>query len=80
MYLIAVVASYKEPQPGFVDQKNGPAQFFVKIAMGAIHVLYKLDYPIDLVPADYCVNAMLVCAWDAVDRWYLYLYITYAKL
>ncbi|XP_001601550.5 fatty acyl-CoA reductase 1 isoform X2 [Nasonia vitripennis] len=65
----AVVSSHKEPQPGFVDGKNGPARFFLKIAMGAVHVIYSVDYPIDLVPADLSVNAMLVCAWDAVDRW-----------
>ncbi|XP_023248513.1 fatty acyl-CoA reductase 1 [Copidosoma floridanum] len=64
-----VISSYKEPTPGYCDSKNGPADFFIKIAMGAIHVVYSIDYPVDIVPADMSANAMIVCAWDAVDRW-----------
>lgn len=66
---LTVISSYKEPKPGYCDSKNGPASFFTKIAKGAIHVVYKVDYPCDLIPADLAVNAMLVCTRDAVDRW-----------
>ncbi|XP_023316329.1 fatty acyl-CoA reductase 1-like [Trichogramma pretiosum] len=64
-----VISTYKEPIPGWCDHNNGPASFFLKIAKGAIHVVYQSEYPLDLVPADLCANALLVSAWDAIDRW-----------
>ena len=64
-----MISTHKEPTAGWCDSKNGPAAFFVKVALGAIHVVYDVEYPCDVVPADLTVNAMLVSARDAVDRW-----------
>lgn len=56
-----VTATTQEPLPGWIDNIYGPTGLTIAMALGVIRVLYG-DYEkvIDLVPADYVVNSIIV--------------------
>lgn len=67
-----VLSTYKEPVPGWTDNLNGPSGICVGIARGVLHAIYgDATKKANLVPADYCVNAMLASAWDTHRRYEL---------
>lgn len=59
-----VVASWKEPLPGWVDNLNGPTGLILGCAKGVIRTLYcRSDMVADLVPVDVPINLMIAVAW-----------------
>jgi len=59
-----VVASWKEPMPGWVDNLNGPTGMVVASGYGLLHsVLANRDKKADLLPVDLAINLMCVLPW-----------------
>ncbi|KAG5891613.1 hypothetical protein JTB14_037127 [Gonioctena quinquepunctata] len=59
-----VVAAYKEPIPGWVDNLNGPTGILIGAGKGVIRTMHadlKLDA--DVVPVDMVINSLLIIAW-----------------
>lgn len=59
-----VVASWKEPETGWIENMNGPTGFMIGGAKGIIRtMLCHTNTLIDLVPCDLAVNAIIALAW-----------------
>ncbi|OQR67487.1 fatty acyl-CoA reductase 1-like [Tropilaelaps mercedesae] len=59
-----VVATCKEPFPGWIDNINGPTGFFLALGTGSLTTIYgNWDIKVDLVPADFVVNCIIVTAF-----------------
>ncbi|XP_024226959.1 putative fatty acyl-CoA reductase CG5065 [Bombus impatiens] len=59
-----VVASWKEPKPGWVDNLNGPTGLMVAAGKGVVRsVLCNYDYKMNIIPCDIAINAIIVLAW-----------------
>uniref|UniRef100_A0A182REJ2 Fatty acyl-CoA reductase n=2 Tax=Anopheles funestus TaxID=62324 RepID=A0A182REJ2_ANOFN len=60
-----VTSSYREPVPGWVDNFNGPSGMVVPLSQGlySAALLDPKKKPF-IVPVDFCVNALLMCAYD----------------
>ncbi|XP_055591051.1 fatty acyl-CoA reductase wat-like [Uranotaenia lowii] len=64
-----VSSAYREPLPGWIDNFNGPSGMVAPLSEG-LYSAVRLDpakKPF-IVPVDYCVNAMLVCAVDITSK------------
>jgi len=60
-----VIASYKEPVPGWVDNMNGPTGLMIGAGKGVIRsMLCNADYMTDLIPCDMVINATIALAWQ----------------
>ncbi|KAG7214156.1 hypothetical protein KM043_001507 [Ampulex compressa] len=60
-----VVASWKEPAPGWVDNMNGPTGMMIGAGKGVIRsMLCNADYPTDMIPCDLTINALIGLAWQ----------------
>ncbi|XP_039491003.1 fatty acyl-CoA reductase wat [Drosophila santomea] len=60
-----IIASYKEPMPGWIDNLYGPIAVLYGAAFGVLRVtLLNLKAQAGIVPVDYCVNMVLACAWN----------------
>ncbi|XP_029166891.1 putative fatty acyl-CoA reductase CG5065 [Nylanderia fulva] len=60
-----VVASWKEPVPGWVDNMNGPTGLMIGAGKGVIRsMLCNANYFTDIVPCDMAVNATIALAWQ----------------
>ncbi|XP_015522200.1 putative fatty acyl-CoA reductase CG5065 [Neodiprion lecontei] len=59
-----VIASWKEPAPGWVDNLNGPTGLIVAAGKGVIRSMHcKSEYLADLMPCDIVANAVIALAW-----------------
>uniref|UniRef100_A0A182IX84 Fatty acyl-CoA reductase n=1 Tax=Anopheles atroparvus TaxID=41427 RepID=A0A182IX84_ANOAO len=60
-----VTSSYREPVPGWIDNFNGPSGMVVPLSQGlySAALLDPKKKPF-IVPVDFCVNALLMCAYD----------------
>lgn len=64
-----VLSTYKEPVPGWTDNLYGPSGVCAGTVRGLVHVILgNRNNKANLVPADYCVNAMISAAWDINRR------------
>ncbi|GAB0091731.1 Fatty acyl-CoA reductase [Sergentomyia squamirostris] len=64
-----VISIYKDPVPGWMDNLNGPGVIIVGSVRGFIHCIYgDKSQKANIMPADYCINAMVIAAWDAHRR------------
>ncbi|XP_050678159.1 putative fatty acyl-CoA reductase CG5065 isoform X1 [Leptidea sinapis] len=65
-----VMAAYKEPVPGWVDNMNGATGLLVGAGKGVIRTMHCNDsYQADIMPVDMAVNACIVLAYlTATDR------------
>ncbi|XP_012263712.2 fatty acyl-CoA reductase 1-like [Athalia rosae] len=64
-----VSASWKEPQPGWVDNFNGPTALVVGTGKGLLKTMYGRDnISVDLIPVDVCINAFIAAAWEMGSR------------
>ncbi|XP_055841689.1 fatty acyl-CoA reductase wat [Episyrphus balteatus] len=64
-----VMSTYKEPLPGWTDNLYGPSGVCTWSARGLVRCIHgRAGCKANLVPADYCVNAMIACAWDVARR------------
>ncbi|ETN59999.1 hypothetical protein AND_008394 [Anopheles darlingi] len=60
-----VSSAYREPSPGWVDNFNGAAGMVVPACRGLLYwIRGKEDVSLDVIPVDYCVNALLAVGWD----------------
>lgn len=60
-----MVASWKEPVPGWVDNIHGPTGLMIGAGKGVIRsMLCNVDYTVDLLPCDIAVNATIGLAWQ----------------
>ncbi|XP_058802022.1 fatty acyl-CoA reductase wat-like [Phymastichus coffea] len=64
-----VISAYKEPLPGWVGNSNGPVNIILGAGLGMIHTAYHHGHPLDFVPSDYTINALLAITWDVPTRW-----------
>ncbi|XP_066593582.1 putative fatty acyl-CoA reductase CG5065 [Prorops nasuta] len=59
-----VLASLKEPVPGWVENLNGPTGLMIGAGKGVIRsMLCNADYLVDVIPCDLAVNAIIAFAW-----------------
>ncbi|XP_012144427.1 putative fatty acyl-CoA reductase CG5065 isoform X2 [Megachile rotundata] len=59
-----VIASWKEPAPGWVDNVNGPTGLMVGAGKGVLRsMLCNGDYVLNVIPCDMAINAIIVFAW-----------------
>lgn len=65
-----VLSTYREPVPGWTDNINGPSSICTWSAKGIVHCIFGDAHKnAHLVPADYCINAIIAAAWDANQRY-----------
>lgn len=68
-----VLSTYKEPVAGWTDNLYGPSGICSGCVRGVVHVIFgNGNKKANLVPADYCVNAMISAAWD-INRRYTFI-------
>ncbi|XP_044736051.1 fatty acyl-CoA reductase 1-like [Chrysoperla carnea] len=59
-----VVASQKEPIPGWVDNFNGPMGLVTGVLSGVLHTVYiDTKKNLDWVPVDIAIKGMITAAW-----------------
>ncbi|XP_058456377.1 fatty acyl-CoA reductase wat-like [Malaya genurostris] len=64
-----VLSTYREPVPGWTDNLNGPSGVCMWAVKGLIHVIWgDASKKANLVPVDYCVNAIIVAAYDIREK------------
>ena len=69
IFHITVMSTYKEPMPGWTDNLYGPSGLCTWTARGLVRCIYgNSKCKANMVPADYCVNAMIASAWDVARR------------
>lgn len=60
-----MVATWKEPVPGWVDNMNGPTGLMIGAGKGVIRsMLCNAHYSSDMLPCDIAVNATIALAWQ----------------
>ncbi|XP_045457886.1 fatty acyl-CoA reductase wat-like [Melitaea cinxia] len=67
-----VVASYREPCPGWVDVRNvfGPSGLVLGVGLGALHtLLVKNSVNVDFVPVDIVNNIIIVAAYETQNKY-----------
>lgn len=56
---------YKDPLPGWTDNINGPSGVVAWTVRGVIHCIWgDPKCRSNIVPVDYCINALIATAWD----------------
>lgn len=64
-----VISSYKD-FAGYTDNLNGPSGIIVWTVRGYVHCIHgDGSARANLVPVDYCINAMIATAWDIHEKW-----------
>ncbi|KAH8383417.1 hypothetical protein KR009_008479 [Drosophila setifemur] len=65
-----IIASYKEPLTGWIDNLYGPMAVLYGSAIGILRItLLNVKAQAGIVPVDYCANMVIACAWNtAVER------------
>lgn len=67
--IIAVIPTYKDPVPGWIDNLYGPTSILIGAATGVLRVLYaRMSQNASVVPVDYCANAILACSWHTAKN------------
>ncbi|XP_050421309.1 fatty acyl-CoA reductase 1-like [Adelges cooleyi] len=62
-------STYLEPDPGHLENMNGPTGILAGYIVGFLRVVpNRRDKITDLIPADYTVNALISTMWDTVNR------------
>lgn len=71
---VAVTCAWKEPFPGWINSKNGPAGFIMGAAKGVVRRLpASKDVIYDYIPVDIVINELIVAAWHVGRIRYAYL-------
>ncbi|KAH8236400.1 hypothetical protein KR026_000808 [Drosophila bipectinata] len=59
-----IIASYKEPVSGWIDNLYGPIAVLHGASYGVLRITrLNVKAQAGIVPVDYCVNCILTCAW-----------------
>lgn len=65
-----VVASWREPIPGWIDNFNGPSGLLLAINKGLLRTMYVKNSGIsDLIPVDITVNTMIASAYYIAKKY-----------
>ncbi|XP_050536683.1 fatty acyl-CoA reductase wat-like [Daktulosphaira vitifoliae] len=65
-----VGSTFKEPIPGYLENMNGPSGVVAGTIVGFLRAIpCKLNNVVDIVPADYTVNALIASMWDTANRY-----------
>ncbi|XP_011306189.1 fatty acyl-CoA reductase 1 isoform X2 [Fopius arisanus] len=60
-----MIATAKEPIPGWINNLYGPTGVVLGAGMGLLHTLHcDAKNVADIIPADYVINNILAAAWD----------------
>ncbi|XP_022228470.2 fatty acyl-CoA reductase wat [Drosophila obscura] len=63
-----IIASQKEPVPGWIDNLYGPVAILFGVARGVLRIAtIDVRAQASLVPVDYCANLALACAWKTAQ-------------
>lgn len=63
-----VISNYKD-FPGYTDNLNGPSGIVAWTVRGYIHCIFgNRTMRSNLVPVDYCINALITSAWDINEK------------
>lgn len=63
-----VISSYKD-FPGYTDNLNGPSGIVAWTVKGYIHCIHgDSKKRSNMVPVDYCINALATAAWDVHEK------------
>jgi alcohol-forming fatty acyl-CoA reductase len=63
-----IISSYKD-FAGYTDNLNGPSGIVAWCCRGFIHCIYgDAKLRSNLVPVDYCINALIATAWDVHEK------------
>jgi len=64
-----VVASWKDPMPGWVDNFNGPTGLIAGFATGVFRTMFtNCEKAADFIPVDIAINVMIVAAWKTAQN------------
>ncbi|XP_058823561.1 putative fatty acyl-CoA reductase CG5065 [Topomyia yanbarensis] len=64
-----VVASWKEPTPGWIEGTNGPTGLMIGAGRGVIRSMHcNPDYETDLMPVDVTMNAIIVLGAERINN------------
>ncbi|CAG9815058.1 unnamed protein product, partial [Phaedon cochleariae] len=59
-----IIAAYKEPIPGWIDNINGPTGILIGAGKGVIRTMHcNESMSADVVPVDMVINSVLIVAW-----------------
>ncbi|KAH8391498.1 hypothetical protein KR215_001969 [Drosophila sulfurigaster] len=65
----SIVATYKEPMSGWIDNIYGPLAMVYGTAIGVLRIApVNMRAPNAIVPVDYCANCILACAMQAANE------------
>lgn len=69
-FLVSVIASNKEPVPGWIDSLYGPSGVVVASTTGIMRTLNcDPDLKADVVPVDMVSNTIIASAWHLDNRY-----------
>eukprot|EP00102_Acyrthosiphon_pisum_P027901 XP_016665111.1 PREDICTED: fatty acyl-CoA reductase 2-like [Acyrthosiphon pisum] len=58
-----------EPEPGWLENMNGPTGMITGVIVGFLRMInLATDKVTDIIPADYTANALISVMWDTVKR------------
>lgn len=59
-----IAASWMEPEPGWIDNYNGPTGIIIAIGKGLLRVMEgEKNSLFDVIPIDFCANMLLCIGW-----------------
>lgn len=65
-----VTSSAKEPLVGWIDNLYGPTGVVAGAGTGVLRTMHcNRDINANIVPVDYCVNALIAAAWDVYHHY-----------
>lgn len=65
-----MIATYREPVPGWINNLYGPTGVVVGAGIGLLRCLHCHSEKIaDIIPADYVINQIIVAGWDTAKTW-----------
>lgn len=72
-----VISTWKEPIPGWTDKAFAPTALVKFLSLGYVSsILCEDDTIVDMIPADYAINALIAIAWDTNNRSNEFLIVT----
>ena len=68
MIAFLVVATHKEPIPGWINNYYGPTGIVASLISGLVRTMHCNEkICADIVPVDTCVSALIASAWEVAN-------------
>ncbi|KAH8383342.1 hypothetical protein KR009_008051, partial [Drosophila setifemur] len=62
-----IIATYKEPVSGWIDNFYGPITILLGVAKGVLRIApVQKEAQLSVVPVDFCANMILACVWKII--------------